>query len=74
MLLDSKIFRCNSMSDHPADYMMDKTYHKSGLNHVSKTELCNTLAIWEYNIPTVCDLWHDQGVHGPEHPGNIYQP
>ena len=26
MLLDSKIFRCNSMSDHPADYMMDKTH------------------------------------------------
>ena len=26
MLLDSKIFHCNSMSDHPADYMMDKTH------------------------------------------------
>ena len=25
MLLDSKTFRCNYMSDHPADYMMDKT-------------------------------------------------
>ena len=26
MLLDSKIFRCNSMSDQPGDYMMDKTH------------------------------------------------
>ena len=26
MLLHSKIFRCNSMSDHPTDYMMDKTH------------------------------------------------
>ena len=26
MLLDSKIFCCNSMIDHPADYMMDKTH------------------------------------------------
>ena len=25
-LLDSTIFRCNYMSDHPADYMMDKTH------------------------------------------------
>ena len=26
MLLDSKVFRCNSMSDHPADYMRDKIH------------------------------------------------
>ena len=26
MLLDSKIFRCNCMSDQPADYMVDKTH------------------------------------------------
>ena len=63
VLLDSKICRCNSMSDRPADYMMDKTHHKSGLNQVSKTELCDILAIGEYDtvtgchhIPTVCDL------------------
>ena len=63
VLLDSKIFRCNSMSDRLADYMMDKTHHKSGLNQVSKTELCDILAIGEYDmvtgchhIPTVCDL------------------
>ena len=50
MLLESKIFYCNSL--HHADYMMNKTYHNSGLNHVSQSELHDILTIGDYNTVT----------------------
>ena len=76
-LLDSMIFYCNCLGDHHADYMMDKTYHNSVLNHVSKSELQDILTIGEYNTVTGChdtSTICDQRVLGPKHPGSIDQP
>ena len=45
VLLDSKIFCCNSMSDHPAVYMMDKT-HITNLDEIMFQKL-NSATYWQ---------------------------